>query len=329
MPYSTYAAAGKNKIINGDFGVWQRGTTFTNPGTGSYTADRYRTSATGGDPTSRTISQQTFTPGTAPVAGYESQFFLRSVLTTLGSSTGIRIQNMIEDVRTLAGQTVTLSFWAKSDTTRTQPAPGITQNFGSGGSSTVDFTASTYTTTTAWQRFSFTLTMPSISGKTIGTNSHIRVSLEQNITDGNTMDIWGVQLEAGSNVTAFQTATGNPASELAACQRYYYRLTSTDDIYSRFAMGSATATTAAQFLFNFPVQMRVKPSSLDLSATSTFLLWDGANNNNVTTNFGMSRQSLNNASVDFGTASTMTQYRPYWVLSQNTTTAFIGFNAEF
>ena len=68
-------AAGKNKIINGDFGVWQRGTSGFTFG-GSYNADRF---AFYGDGTSvtRAITQQTFTPGTAPVSGYEGTFFWR------------------------------------------------------------------------------------------------------------------------------------------------------------------------------------------------------------------------------------------------------------
>jgi len=36
-----------------------------------------------------------------------------------------------------------------------------------------------------------------------------------------TIDFWGIQLEAGSTATPFQTATGNPASELAACKYYF------------------------------------------------------------------------------------------------------------
>jgi hypothetical protein len=62
-------AAGKNKIINGDFGIWQRGTSFSSPTSGSYLSDRYFV-AFNGTPTT-TYSQITFTPRTAPVAGYE------------------------------------------------------------------------------------------------------------------------------------------------------------------------------------------------------------------------------------------------------------------
>jgi hypothetical protein len=244
-------AAGKNKLINGDFGIWQRGTTFTDPAGGSYLADRMRYSTSTAAAGSITISQQTFTPGTAPVAGYEAQYFLRSVLTTVGSATAIFFTNMVEDVRTLAGQTATFSFWAKSDSNRTQPAPTIEQQFGSGGSSAVDTTLTSFNTTTSWQRFSFTLTLPSISGKTIGTGNHLRVRILQNLTSGNTLDIWGEQLEAGSVATAFQTATGTLQGELAACQRYYF-------VSSGGQVATAIATT--DVYLSIPNVMRASPT---------------------------------------------------------------------
>ena len=34
QPYGAIQVAGKNKFINGDFSIWQRGTSFTNPGEG-------------------------------------------------------------------------------------------------------------------------------------------------------------------------------------------------------------------------------------------------------------------------------------------------------
>ena len=101
-------AAGKNKIINGDFGIWQRGTSFNPSATGFFMfADRWRSYAYAASAT--TASQQTFTPGTAPVAGYEGTYFGR-VLST--NTFAYFSYNGIENVRTFAGQEVTLSYWA-------------------------------------------------------------------------------------------------------------------------------------------------------------------------------------------------------------------------
>jgi hypothetical protein len=104
--------AGKNKIINGDFSVNQRNFTSTTSLSGTYTFDRWKTEGNG---SSVTYSAQTFTPGTAPVAGYEGINFLRIVTASQSSSTNYAlIDQPIEDVRTFAGQTITLSFWAKA-----------------------------------------------------------------------------------------------------------------------------------------------------------------------------------------------------------------------
>jgi hypothetical protein len=77
----------------------------------------------------------------------------------------------IEDVRTFAGQEVTVSYWAKADTTISSGDLLIKafQDFGTGGATAVptNFTPNP-SVTTAWQRFTATMTLPSISGKIIG-----------------------------------------------------------------------------------------------------------------------------------------------------------------
>jgi len=208
--------AGKNKFINGDFGIWQRGTSLSLSAGNNYLADRwnlYLNAAT------VTCSRQTFTPGTAPVSGYEGTYFLRWAQTTGGSSTN-QFQQRLEDVRLFAGQACTFSFWAKADSSM-DVSLRWEQNFGSGGSADVKTTGSSVTLTTSWVRYSFTFTPTSVSGKTIGTNSYFSVGLLFNSAQTKTMDIWGCQLEQGSTATAFQTATGTIQGELAACQRYF------------------------------------------------------------------------------------------------------------
>ena len=210
--------AGKNKIINGDFGIWQRGTSFSASG---YTADRWALVLAN----TVTISQQTFTPGTAPVSGYESTFFARFNRTARPTAFDDYFVHRIEDVRTFAGQTVTLSFWAKSSASTTLSGAYLEHWFGSGGSSSPVYIDSTgpLTLTTSWQRFTKTIAIPSIAGKTIGTNSFLAVTFAMANSAGVTgvYDIWGVQLEAGSVATPFATASGTIGGELALCQRYY------------------------------------------------------------------------------------------------------------
>jgi hypothetical protein len=323
--------AGKNKIINGDMGIWQRGTSFSNPASGYSAADRWRVSNLT-NPTTKTISRETFTPGTAPVAGYESQFFMRSTLTTKGSSTGSRFQQRIEDVRTFAGQTATLSFWVKTDANRTNNVE-VTQYFGIGGSADVTVLSSTnFSSTTAWTRFSFTLTVPSISGKTLANGNFLVITIGQENTDGCVFDIWGVQLEAGSVATAFQTATGTIQGELAACQRYYYRINNgSESTFPLFGYGAAFSTTLGSIPIILPTTMRIKPTVLDFPTVGTFLqLADPAGSTAaltaLTSNSVLS--TTNSVWLEATVGSGLTQNRAYFLRGVNSTSAYLGISAE-
>ena len=254
--------AGKNKIINGDFGIWQRGTSFTNPSSGTYTADRWTQNGDGSGYT-RVFSQQTFTPGSAPVAGYEFAYYYQFAQTVAGSGgtyCNFAIQR-IEDARTFAGQTVTLSFWAKGDAARTF-IPYFNQTFGSGGSTAVFTAFSAVTVTTSWARYSVSITLPSVAGKTIVTSSFNELGFStnaQNITQ--TISLWGVQVEAGSVATPFTTASGTVQGELALCQRYY----AIGDGRQGFS-GNVTNGSTYSYFATFPVSARTSTPTVTLTS---------------------------------------------------------------
>jgi hypothetical protein len=318
---STGKAAGVNKIINGDFEVWQRGTTFiTATGGSSYTADRFLAVNESG--ANLTTSRQTFTPGTAPVAGYEGEYFLR--LATTSATGDTYIVQKIEDVRTFAGQTVTISFWAKCNTGTVSSNGYYLQGFGTGGSTTVFANTGALTITTSWQRFSKTVAIPSVSGKTIGASSSLDFQILR-YAASNSVDIWGVQVEAGSTATVFQTATGTIQGELAACQRYYYRQ-SAQQLYNHYGLGFASGTTQANILIKSSVTMRTAPTAVDFS---TLAVYEGSTVTAVTSisligNF----QGQDTFALATSGATGLTTYRPYFLISNNSTSGFIGFSAE-
>ena len=263
--------AGKNKIINGDFGVWQRGTSLSvTTNAGAFLADRFLLNFAG--TFTGTLSQQTFTPGTAPVAGYEGQFFARIVRTGT-TSVAPTFYQRVENVRTFAGQTVTFSFWAKADAARSVGIQAY-QAFGTGGSGATDNNAGTASLTTSWQRFSFTYTMPSVAGKTISTSNDSWMAFYWNLPDSTafTIDTWGWQLEAGSVATPFTTASGSIGGELALCQRYFYKMTGVSGT-DPFGVGPAISTTQIVIQTGLPVVMRTAPTGV---YTGTFRVGGGA-----------------------------------------------------
>jgi len=315
-------AAGKNKIINGDMRISQRGTSFAIAANLTYTLDRFVAAYSTALPTAWTVSQETFTPGAAPVAGYEAASFLRSALTTIGTATNVGIRQLIEDVRTFAGQTVTLSFYAKADANCTISVAS-TQSFGAGGSGAVDALAATsQAITTSWVRYSFTYAVPSISGKTIGTNSFLNVRINHP-NSNSTIDIWGLQMEAGSVATAFQTATGTLQGELSAAQRYYVRFTSSGS-YTIYGTGTGNSTTNADVSIPLPTSMRIIPASVEYANIAAS---DGSAGLFTPSSITLLDSSTLRGNVRL-VCTGLTQYRPYFAMNNNNTAGYIGFSAE-
>ena len=278
LAYTNNFAAGKNAIINGDFRINQRNFT-SNTANLSFNFDRFQQQNGGGG--TFTSTPQVFTPGAAPIAGYEATNFLQ-VVTAGQSASGDygSITQRIEDGRTFAGQTVTISFFARATSGTPKMSVELSQFFGSGGSpsASTSIVAGAVTISTSWARYSLTVAVPSVSGKTFGTVNDSSFFVNIWLTAGsalatrassigiqnNTFQIWGVQAEASGVATAFQTASGTIGGELALCQRYYEPILS----------GSGGAYTASNAFVNctFQVPKRTTPTLVTLSATCNGIL---------------------------------------------------------
>jgi hypothetical protein len=280
-----------NAIINGAFDINQRN--FSSSTAGGFGFDRWNTAVSGGTVTS---SAQTFIPGSGAVTGVEARNFYR--ITTSGqSSTGhfaLLIQN-VEDVRTFAGQTVTLSFYAKAGSGTPKIAGEFYQYFGTGGSPSgvVETPIGASTISTSWARYSLTFVVPSISGKTIGTNNDSALAVNLWVSSGatfatrsssigiqnNTFDIWGVQLEAGNIATPFRRNANSIQGELAACQRYTYVINGSEGTSGNsvpIASGHYVSSSLYRATVTFPVKMRTPPSLTSSSGAGHFQIFDSS-----------------------------------------------------
>ena len=280
--YSDGALSNRNRIINGNFDVWQRGTSFSANG---YGVDRWFNGLVG---SSMTQSRQSFTLGQTDVPN-EPEYFCRSTVTSsAGAGNYAILYQPIEGVRTFAGQTCTVSFWAKADASK-DIAIEFFQNFGTGGSPSSVVSGIGVTTvslTTSWQKFTVTATLPSISGKTLGTNDDDQLivlfwfdagsdfnartnSLGQ---QSGTFDIAQVQLEVGDTATPFEHRSYG--QELALCQRYFVVWRSGGGAVDFPGVGFGYAASATTHIMGIktPVTLRATPT---VSFTGTLTLTSG------------------------------------------------------
>ena len=282
----------RNKFINGGFDIWQRGTSQTSAGYGS--DDRW---SNGHNGSTKTASRQTFALGQTDVPG-NPKYWARTVVTSVaGASNFVSKHQVIENVLTLSGQQFTISFWAKADASK-NIAVEMVQYFGTGGSPSATVTGLNVTTvalTSSWSRYTVSGTLPSVSGKTLGTNnddglvvyfwfdagSSLNARTNSLGQHSGTFDIANVQLEAGPVATPFEQRP--IGTELALCQRYYEKLD------AGFAVVNNIGSIYQSAPFNFTV---VKRSSATLS------VFDYAGNANKYSTYSTGVDSISNNAGD-------------------------------
>lgn len=219
----------KNKIINGDFDIWQRGTMQTSTGYGS--DDRWYNANIGSN---KIHSQQDLEPKQPKIPPY-IQHYSRTIVNSVEG-----INNMcgkfqkIEDVRTLAGKIATLSFYARTDSPKSI-AVSYSQYFGKFGnhSLTLDYDGTKLLLSTIWKKYEVVFNIPSILTKDIsndatdylelkfwfdaGSNFNMRTdSLGQ---QSGVFDITNVRLEDNEYAATFERRS--IMQEIRLCQRYY------------------------------------------------------------------------------------------------------------
>jgi len=313
----------KNLIINGGFDVWQRGTSFSFNNETKYTSDRWLVSHGG----TGTMSQQSFTPGQTDVPG-EPTYYMR--LNNSGATSKPDFIQRVEDVRTTASKTLTLSFWAKASTALTNEFY-VHQRFGSGGSAEVGTVLGSVSIGTSWAKHSITFTMPSISGKTIGAGSYAQlfcVRVLSGFVSGVTLDITGVQLELGSVATDFEHRSYG--EELALCQRYYHRVGTASSSYNYVATGGFTggSTEIVAFVYH-PVEMRVVPSlGIDSLTNMEFRMDNDTSFTMMSYTPGTSQSSTKTAGLWFGGQNTVGLGKSGFIRVRNGLSGWFSFDAE-
>jgi hypothetical protein len=188
----------KNRMINGDMRIWQRGTSFTfNSG---YTTDRFQVH---GPTTNQWIVTQS---GSAARVTY-------NVSGAFGHFGQAIEANNIDD---LVGQTVTLSFDVRSSVNQTGSIQVTDTPGPQSGTSNLIATGLTYPITTSFNRVSVTFTMPSsIQYACV----YVILNPVATWTLGSWIEFKNVQLERGSVATPFERRPYG--TELALCQRYF------------------------------------------------------------------------------------------------------------
>ncbi len=238
--YDTSSLGFRNRIINGGMSVWQRGTSFSVTA-GQYVQDRWFLYAPSG------------TFSSARSTDVPSGFQFSAELTGTNASYTQRIEatNSFD----LVGQSVTVSFWAKS-VSGTQALfvelqrPNAEDNWS--GITSIFTTTVSASLSSNWTYYTATF-----ANLPAGVANGLSCVIGRAAGGATTTRITGVQLEAGTVATPFERRPYG--TELALCQRYC-------QIAGSGASGSFDgSTTTIQITEKCVVPMRAAPSGTLIS----------------------------------------------------------------
>jgi hypothetical protein len=341
-----------NRIINGDCRIDQRnaGASVT-PSVlfNTYTLDRWNTSYS----VASKFSVQQNAGSVTPPSGFTNYLGVTSTSAyTVGSGELFAVTQLIEGFNiadlgwgTANAQPVTLSFWVRSSLTGT--FGGSFRNSDANRSYPYSYTISSANT---WEQKTIT-----VAGDTTGTwltNNGVGIQIFFGLgvgstrsgtagawagsnfasatgatsvvgTSGATFYITGVQLEKGSTATSFDYRPYG--TELALCQRYYFRTTASN-AYSAFMVGLIDSSTNAYGCqLTLPVTMRASPTF----NYSGLRIYDGGVSPAVTSISNSVLSSVTTLAVGLAcSGGGFTTGRSAIVQANNNTSAFVDASAE-
>jgi hypothetical protein len=292
----------RNIIINGGMDLAQRGTSFSasNSSGSIYTLDRFQYIDVDTPDSVYTITQDTDVPS--------GQGFAKSLKVdvatadaTLDASDGTQIEHRVEaqnlqylNFGNSSAKSLTLSFWVKSNKTGT---------------------------------YVVRLLQPDASSWTANTNTNRAVG-QVNLADSTSNEwyITGVQLEAGTTASSFETLPTD--INLMRCLRYYETLTTGPQ--QAFGTGLYYTSTNLYISRQFRVTKRAVPTLDQVTGTDIYSFFrnSGADNFNgissVSTRTTETFIEMNITSNVSGTAGQAGFFRT----GNSATTAFIAFDSE-
>nr|CAI3971111.1 tail fiber protein [Ochrobactrum phage ORM_20] len=251
----------RNKLINGDFSIWQRtngASVAIGSGTTIYGPDRWifrGTSATGGAMLAARARHG---------SGTNADYYLRIDRTNVTDTQ--YIAQRIENLRQFRGKKITISFFMTNSAPETVYMK-LDANYGTGGTPSALETIYTGPDITIENgKVTAVVDIPDHSGKTFGTdnNDYLALFIHFRGTSNATLRIWNVSLVEGD-----ATAEEDPFSprhiqqELALCERYYET--------GRASFGGYGHSASFNYYTsqNFKVTKRATPSVTVLTDLST------------------------------------------------------------
>ena len=316
-----------NPVLNACADIWQRGTSVALSGTTGYTADRWF----GYSVPASTFSRQA-TGDTTNLPNV--QYAIRVQRNSGNTSTGeLSISQSFESTNSIpfAGKAITFSFYARAGANYSATSSllsaglfsgtGTDQNLKTAYTGLATVTSGTPTLTTTWQRFSYTGTVAATA-----TELAVSIGMTPVGTAGanDYFEFTGVQIDIGSVALPVRRNGATIQGELAACQRYYRRVTATEN-YSYFAQGMGEGTTQLDAFFTFPVTMRTTPS---VASSGNLRAYKGASPVPITASAIYNIGNPSMLAVYFAGLSGVIDNAQYMVGSNNNTTSYFEFGAE-
>jgi len=339
----------KNRIINGAMTISQyNGTSSNTPINNGYPIDRFIYKST---QASKFTAQQVTT---APAGFINSLQLTVASAVTVGSGDFFAIGQRIEGLNlydigfgTAACKTTSLSFQVRSSLTGT--FGGALTNAAGDASYAFTYTISTANTWTSisiavpavttgtwvtdnstclqvWFGLGVGSTYNGTAGSWVSGNNFSATGATSVVaTAGATFLVTGVQLEVGSTATSFDYRPYG--TELALCQRYYFKVLPAAGSVPMAVTTNATTTTSRAF-FVLPVTMRVAPTALEQTGTASDYRINAANANTTLSSVPTLGATLPNlVRVDSIVASGLTAGQA-GSLESNSANGFIALTAE-